>query len=142
MAQRPDIQKSRRTNLNQILAEVDGPTVLAHRMGLKGPSFISQMGTGHRKITDNTARKIEEAASKPRYWLDEPHSAYSAPNGNGADAANVSAAVTAVVAVQQALKAEITPEKYAMIVELVYEQARTTGSIDEAFARKLVELTI
>lgn len=154
MPTRPDIAEQRRKNLKLIVAENGGsPSTVAAAIGLSGPSFISQMTSGKRNISENTARKLEAAYHKPAYWMDQPHSSTTSfqshdPHaGDGARVVNVDpsfigASVQAVVEIQQELNAQISPEKYADIVDLVYRHSQAQGVIDRDFARRLIKLTL
>lgn len=143
MAKTSDLQAQRRQNLKQVVHEMgDSPTTLANAMGLSGPSFISQMTGGSRTISDKSSRRIEQAAGKPDYWLDQPHTGENPTRNVNTDPSFVNGAVQAVVAVQQQLKAQISAEKYAEIVELVYTLAQKEGTVNHDYARRLVKLTM
>ncbi|OZI58724.1 hypothetical protein [Bordetella genomosp. 1] len=140
MAKAQDIQQVRQQNLQTVVAEVGGPSVLAKRMGYQGPSFISQMANGHRKITEDTARAVEKAAGREPLWLDAPHELRAPAQGPATDPSLVSGAVTVVVKLQQDLGVTVDPTKYPLLVEMVYQQALVDGAVNVDYARKLVQL--
>lgn len=145
MKQGDKLNQQRRENLRQVLSEQGGPASFAKKLGQAGPSFLSQMVNGHRVITEKTSRRIEEVAGKPEYWMDQPHSSLEgmAPTSTvRVDPSFVGAAVKMVAEIQQELKVSLSPEKYAEIVNLVYENAQRTGEIDAAFSMRLVKLTM
>lgn len=145
MKQGEKLKLQRKQNLANILREQGGATSFAIKLGLEGPSFLSQMVNGHRVITEKTARRIEAAADKPEYWMDHAH---SATEGMGpaatvqVDPSFVAAAVKMVAEIQQEFKIALDPEKYGEIVNLVYEHAQRTGKIDRDFSMRLVKLTM
>lgn len=49
-----------------------GQVAVANMLGYANPTYVSQMYTGRRSIGEKSARKIELAIGKPRYWLDTP----------------------------------------------------------------------
>lgn len=63
----------RRKNLRR-LSEDMGQEELAHRLGCSG-SYVSQLITATRPITEKTARKYEARLGKPPGWLDIDHGA-------------------------------------------------------------------
>ena len=145
MTQGEKLNLQRRRNLRQILNEQGGPASFAKKLDLSGPSFLSQMVNGHRVITEKTSRRIEHAAGKPEYWMDHAHSSVEgvAPTASvHVDPSFVGAAVKMVAEIQHELKVALTPEKYAEIVNLVYENAQRTGKLDRDFSMRLVKLTM
>ncbi|CAB3858428.1 hypothetical protein LMG26854_03339 [Achromobacter aegrifaciens] len=139
------LNKQRRANLRTVLAEQGGPASFAKKLGQSGPSFLSQMVNGHRVISERTCRRIEREAGKPIYWMDQPHTGTGgvAPTQTvRVDPSFVGGAVKMVAEIQQELKTSLTPEKYADIVNLVYEHAQLTGKLDRDFSMRLVKLTM
>lgn len=143
MAKAPDTQAQRRHNLKRIIADMGGsPSSLAKLLDLAGPSFISQMTGGSRGISDKMSRRIESATGKPVYWMDMDHSSDAPARKVSVDPSFVGGAAAAVAGIQQQLKVDIGPEKYAEIVNLVYEHAQKFGSVDADYALRLVKLTM
>lgn len=145
MKQGDALNQQRRENLRQVLIEQGGPASFAKKLGQAGPSFLSQMVNGHRVITEKTSRRIEQLAGKPEYWMDQPHSSLDGMTPTATvrvDPSFVGAAVKMVAEIQQQLKISLSPEKYAEIVNLVYENAQRTGELDADFSMRLVKLTM
>lgn len=67
-----DIYEIRRKNLHQLIQKYEGAARLARRLGHKGNSYISQLSTGHRPVTERTARDIERELRLPTLWFDAP----------------------------------------------------------------------
>jgi DNA-binding transcriptional regulator YdaS (Cro superfamily) len=61
MAKKRDMQEVRRASLKVLIAQWGGPTSLAKKLGLSGPSYLSQLLSGLRPITEKCARKTEDA---------------------------------------------------------------------------------
>lgn len=145
MKQGEKLNQQRRENLRQVLIEQGGPASFAKKLGQAGPSFLSQMVNGHRVITEKTSRRIEQLAGKPEYWMDQPHNSLEGMTPTMSvrvDPSFVGAAVQMVAEIQQELKISLSPEKYGEIVNLVYENAQRTGSVDPDFSMRLVKLTM
>lgn len=73
-----DVKEIRRRNLEIVLAEIGGPKKLAALVkDTKDwvPNYVSQLKSEKKSFGDKTARKIEEAAGKPRGWMDHDHGA-------------------------------------------------------------------
>lgn len=145
MNQESALTKQRRQNLRTVLEEQGGPASFAKKLGQSGPSFLSQMANGHRAITEKTSRRIEQAAGKPEYWMDQPHSSTQgmAPHATvHTDPSFVGAAVKMVAEIQQSLGVSLSPDKYGELVNLVYEHAQRSGAIDREYATRLLKLTL
>jgi len=65
-----DIQLVRKLNLRALVALYGGPSRLADRIGYGGPSFVCQMTSGKKAITEKTIRKIEKELGLPYGWMD------------------------------------------------------------------------
>lgn len=64
----------RRHNLRLLALEI-GHQELAHQLGYASTSFLSQMiGPHHtRRVSEITARKVEQVLDLPPLWLDQVH---------------------------------------------------------------------
>lgn len=145
MNQESALTKQRRQNLRIVLEEQGGPASFAKKLGQSGPSFLSQMANGHRAISEKTSRRIEQAAGKPEYWMDQPHSSVGgvAPQATvHTDPSFVGGAVKVVAEIQQSLGVSLSPDKFGEVVNLVYEHAQRVGSIDREYASRLLKLTM
>lgn len=60
-------------NLRRLIAESGGPSALAKRLGYSNASFLVQMAgpAPIRKVTEKTARSIEQKLGLPRGYLDQ-----------------------------------------------------------------------
>jgi SOS-response transcriptional repressor LexA len=70
-----DIYEKRRAKLADLIAlDYEGNQAeFSRRTGFKSPQinrWLSTTTSDRRNITESSARKIEEKANKPRYWLD------------------------------------------------------------------------
>lgn len=68
-----DIYAIRRRNLESLVEQSAGATPLAKRLGMTA-GWVSALLHNHRKITEKTARKFEQALQLPERWLDTAHS--------------------------------------------------------------------
>lgn len=70
------ISDIRRENLVDVIRRYfdDNQTRLAERMCVQA-SVISRWVKGNRTVGNSSARRVEQAAGKPKYWLDMKHSA-------------------------------------------------------------------
>lgn len=131
-----DVMELRMTNLRSLSAQRGGPTALAKTLKHAGPSYISQMYTGVRPITEKTARKIEQRLGLPSGWMDQNHGTDTSP------AELDSTLLTRVIAlVQETLQENritVSAEKAAEIINWVYRDASKAGAIDENLIRRIV----
>jgi transcriptional regulator with XRE-family HTH domain len=133
-----DVQDVRRANLLALAAQWGGASGLAKRMKWSGPSYVSQLTSGHRPITEKTARHIEKVLDLEPQWLDTKHDVQATPAD--VDETLVRRVVLMVGGVLQDEGLTLEPKKFAELVEIVYEDAARSGRIDEAYARKVVNL--
>lgn len=73
-----DTFENRRRNLRRLAQEM-GTGELARRLGYTSGSFLSQMVGPHgkRRVTEITARHVEEALGLPPLWLDQQHDPFA-----------------------------------------------------------------
>lgn len=132
------IQEVRRANLRRLLGERGGTTSLAKALGHAGPSYLSQLISAARPISEKTARKIEEQLQLPERALDR------APGEplpfSGTDRQLLAESVRVVGAELDRVKLKLSPERYARLVALVYESSVHAGGVDAANVAKLIEL--
>ena len=69
-----EIQSIRRRSLAVLVEDAGGQDALADKLGVSG-SYVSQLVSAGRPITEKTARKYEALLSKPPGWMDVDHSA-------------------------------------------------------------------
>lgn len=136
-----DVQEIRRKNLRALLTQWGGPTALAKRLKHSGPSYLSQLVSGVRPITEKNARKIEERTGLSKGWLDrEDGTAHASVVAIDVDTSLVTSAIIAVGTAAEEDKVHLTPEKLGDMVALVYEAAKGSNEVDPAYARKIVRL--
>lgn len=139
MTKKLDTMDVRRANLRLLIAQWGGPSTLAKKLRLSGPSYLSQLVGGHRPVTEKTARQFESALDLPLGWLDdERHS-----NGKPArvDDDLVTRVVMLVGAALEDAKLTVKPAKFADLVAMAYEEAVRTGELGEQYVKRLVKLT-
>lgn len=67
-----DMKLIRRENLKILIRAEGEAQLLAPKLGYKNSSFVSHMATGRRRITEDSARKIETSLNLPFGWMDVP----------------------------------------------------------------------
>jgi len=65
-----EIREIRKNNLNTLLVNYDSKERFAEALGIKA-SYLYQLLTGLRPISEKTARKFEAALRLPHNWLDQ-----------------------------------------------------------------------
>jgi plasmid maintenance system antidote protein VapI len=133
------IMENRRRNLRVLAEQWGGVNGLAKKLGYSGGSYISQMTSGYRPITEKTARRIEkDLRIRPSGWMDEPHDLPIAPAQ--IDEAVLIQIMRSVASVMDEVGISANISTQQRIVELVYENAKSTGRIDDEFIRRVVDL--
>lgn len=138
MAKKPDIQETRRKNLAVLTEQWGGPSGLAKKLKLSGPSYISQILGGHRPITEKTARKYEAELELPPGWLDEERSGRPKPAPVDDKLFRRVIAVTDAMLREEGV--ELSRVKFGDLIIMVYEEHQRTGAVDEDFIRRLIKL--
>lgn len=129
-------------NLKQLIRQHDGPTNLAKKIGMRGPSYVSQMAMGHRPVSERMARMMEEVLDLPTGWFDAQHSFDFETRLPALDTSLLTTVVIAVTAVFTENKIRLKPEKFADVVALVYEASQETKNVDIGYVQRLVKLVI
>lgn len=130
-----DILDTRRARLRLLIAQWGGAVNLAGRLGYDSSSYISQMTTGVRPISEKTARKIENTLDLPTGWLDKDDAQPARP------APLDTRLLSNVVMLVQQSGITLAPAKFSEVVALVYEQAIASGQLDERFIERVIKLT-
>lgn len=138
MPNTPPVFETRRANLRALIEQYQGPSSLARRLGLSGPSFLSQITGGHRHLQEKTARRWEELLGLEAGWLDRPREGLSV---RSVDLDLIVAVVHTVGRVAEHDSKTVRPVQFAQVVVLAYEDALAKGRIDEQFVRRLLNLT-
>ena len=133
--------QTRRHNLRNLIAEWGGPTSLAAKLGYSNGSYVAQLAGPHpsREISEKVARTIEQRLALPANWLDQEH---DIDKKNQLDQDVLGTCVRAVAAAIRDAGHTPSPDDYATLVSLAYEQCTLRGRVDEPFIQKLVRLTI
>lgn len=131
-----DTSNLRRSNLRKLMDE-HGVGTLAHRLGYKGPSFLSQMAGPHpsREVTEHTAREVERLLGLPIGWMDQEH---TGPSPTHPDV--VAAAVRMVGELAREEHCQPPPEKLADLVALALDDLHCHGRLRRDHVRRLVRL--
>jgi hypothetical protein len=130
------IGETRRANLALLVSQWGGPTTLARRLELSGPSYLSQLANGHSEFGEKAARRIEQTLELPAGWLDAEHKEQT-------DGLVPELLVDAVCTVLDAPGAKDLPcAKIAQLVLMIYEDARKTGRISPPYVEQMLKLAI
>lgn len=128
----------RRTNLRKLMETWGGPTSLAAKLGHSNGSYLAQLVGPHptREVSEKVAREIERKLDLSANWLDHPHrGALKQPNTDDL--------IDVIALVQDVLDGEgvkLARPKFTELVNLVYEQSNTDGSVNTAHLRRIVKL--
>jgi hypothetical protein len=134
----PTTFDTRRTNLRRLMEQWGGPTSLAAKLGHSNGSYMAQLAGPHptRDVSEKVARQIELTLGLPPNWMDTKHK-------TGPTEPDTSVLIDVVAAVQDVLHAEgvkMKKEKFTELVNLAYERATETGTIDNHYVQRLVRL--
>lgn len=133
------LQDVRRRNLRALIKQWGGPSTLAKKLQHSGPSYLSQLVSGNRPVTEKTARAIEAALDLPTGWLDEEPETRTNSQFR-VDTELLGRVMATVNELLEELSASVNAEKMAEIVSLVYEDAQAKRDVDEGFANRIVKL--
>lgn len=132
------ISDLRKTNLRALIAQWGGPTNLGKKLGHSGPSYLAQLVSENRPVTEKTARNIESKLGMELGWLDKEHTETAKPVK--VDQSLIAKAVLDVGAALEEHNVTVKPAKFADLVALVYAEAAKTGTVDEQLVQRLVRL--
>ncbi len=137
-----DVFDIRLANLKSLIVQWGGPTSLAKKLELSGPSFLSQMVGGIRPLTEKTARKVEQKLGLAPGWMDQDHDTPgNTLRAAAIDDSLITKTVSLVGAKLQESNLQLRPDKFAELVSLAYGEAcRSGGTLDENFVERLVQL--
>lgn len=126
----------RRANFKKLVDRY-GAASLARRLELSGPSYIGQILTGRRPLSEKTARKFEEKLGLTPRYLDSQNDVVPF---EGTSPTLMAEAVRAVGEILEHEKIRPQPAKFAELVAMVYEQSVKVGHVDLEHARRLIKL--
>lgn len=135
-----DIHEIRKKNLKVLVAQWDGPTNLSKQLGYTSGSYVSQMLSGNRPITEKKARQIEAKLNLEINWLDTVHSNGTSTRPVALDTADLARIITVLTTLLEEASVRMPPAKFAELVAMVYEDARERGRIDEKFINRVIGL--
>ena len=129
------LHDQRSTNLKALIAK-HGASKLAAKLGHSGPSYLSQLTSGNRPITEKAARKIEEGLNLEPGWMDVSHNAHE----GALDSDLIRKVMEQVTAGANAVGGSVTNGQIAGLVTLLYEDAVKRGPHPDAFVFGIVRL--
>jgi DNA-binding transcriptional regulator YdaS (Cro superfamily) len=135
-----DIHEIRKKNFKALVAQWEGPTNLAKKLGYTGPSYVSQMVSGNRPITEKTARQIEAKLDLAIGWLDTAHTGPQAARPAILDTTDLARIISLLTTALEEARVKMQPAKFAELVAMVYEDAQERGRIDEKFINRVIGL--
>jgi len=131
----------RQRNLRRLIAQWGGGEALAKKLGYANGSYLSHMATGHRPITEKTARRIETELRLPPMWMDAEHDARrDDPPPVRVSTTLFAQVVEAVSTAMQELGVELGLGKFEDVVTLIYEDALERGELSQALVRRMLGL--
>lgn len=126
--------------LKALLRQWGGPTTLAKKLELSGPSYLSQLVGENRPFTEKTARKFEQQLALPAGWFDHADENNSAPAAR-VDPNLINKVVLAVTGELDDAGLKLSREKFAEMVALVYDcSVRAGGDVDMTMLRGVIHL--
>jgi hypothetical protein len=133
-----DTLHTRRMNLRTLVHQWGGPTSLAKKLRLSGPSYVSQLLSGSRPITEKTARKFEGQLGLAAGWLDADHDGHQ--GSQTLDTTMITRVITLVATLVSERSVTVSPGQMAEITSIVYDDAVARGRLDDALAGRIVGL--
>lgn len=136
-------EEVRRENLRRVVEELGGHTAVARRLKLAGPSWLSQLYSGHRPFTEKTARKFEKQLGLKAGSLDVPGEFGSAPSKPvivNRDIPQVGETIAVVQSLLTERNQTLTNVKFGAVVDAVFSQVIKTGAVDRELAEKILDL--
>jgi transcriptional regulator with XRE-family HTH domain len=133
---RLDIATTRRDNLRRLVASYGG-SGLARLLGVTR-SYISQLESGLRPISEKTARKFEEKLGLEAWSLDK--AAQESVPFSGTDRQLIADVVRAVSTALVVAELNIEPAKFANLVAEVYEHSVPAGKVDQEYLQRLISI--
>lgn len=131
------VYEIRRLNLRRLMSEWGGPASLARKLGHANGSYLAQLAGPNpsRDLSERTAREIESKLGLPSNWLDSEHQGQVRVDDEA-----LASCVKAVAAALRDAGLRPDPDKYSILVGLVYDRWRTIGRLEEPYVNKLIDL--
>jgi transcriptional regulator with XRE-family HTH domain len=131
------IDDLRRANFKKYVDKY-GAASIAKRLNLSGPSYIGQILTGRRPLSEKTARKYEQELGLAPLSLDATSDTELPFEGTSGFL--MAATIRALGELLEESKVEVAPGKFAELAALAYEQAAKDGRVDHEHIRRLIKL--
>ena len=114
------------------------PRSAGPKLGHKSGSFLSQLAGPNpsREVTEHTARGVERALDLPLGWMDQQHRG----EPSEVDSGTLGQVVQLVGELVQTHRVKLSPDKFADLVSLVYDDLQVFGSLREGYVRRLLKL--
>lgn len=140
-----DLNETRRANARKAMEKFGGVSKVSRAMGYSNPSYLTQIFGPNptRSPTEKTMRRMEEAMGLRDGELDEaPGSALPrVGTASPLDAATLSRALTLVGQIVREEAAQVSPDRFATLVTMAYEDSiERGGEMREARIRQVVQL--
>lgn len=138
------MDERRRANLKRVVEELGGPTAVAKRLKLSGPSWLAQIMSGHRAFTEKTARKFEKGLGLRQGSLDlDSHYAESAkPTTVNREVPQVMETINVIQSLLTARNQTLTQVKFGQVVDTVFSHVIKTGKVDPVLVEKILDLLV
>lgn len=133
-----DLMELRVKNLRELTLQWGGPSSIAKKLKISGPSYISQLISGHRPLTEKSVRRFEKELGLPVGWFDKDHD--NPTPATPLDDSLVTRVIVLVATVANEQGVAIRPEQLAEVVSLVYGEAQRSGRLDEQLVNRIVSL--
>lgn len=112
-------------------------TNLARKLGIT-PGYASQLSSGHRPITEKTARWIEAELGLSVGWMDSRR--HRNARAAAVDAEVMAASFALLDSLREEMGLTLSRERFGALLKMVYAHALVTGRIEEPYVRNLLEL--
>lgn len=136
---------NRRGNLKRVVDELGGPTAVAKRLKLSGPSWLAQIMSGHRPFTEKTARKFEKMLGLKVNSLDLPDH-YTAESVKpvivNRDVPQVIDTINVIQSLLATRNQTLTQVKFGQVVDAVFSHVLKTGKVDPNLVEKILDLLV
>jgi transcriptional regulator with XRE-family HTH domain len=127
----------RKRNLIQLSKDFVSASNLARVIGLKGPSYLSQIMRGHREMSDRTALLIENKLNLQPGWMSSDHRGGSIVDY---ETRTLDTVLEGVLRAVEDSGKDIPNSKFVEIIKLATRHIRESGRLDNEFLHDVVRL--
>lgn len=128
----------RKRALALLIEQWGGPSNLAKKLGVT-PSYVSQIMSGDRTITEKGAAKIESKLNLTPGFMSTERTPESIKPARVDDSLIIKV-IQHIGAHAEEAGIVIAPSKFAEVVTLVYEEALRTKSVDDDYIDRVLRL--